>query len=505
MLARATRLAVTTAAALLTSSALGQGATCASATVVTVGGMPFTNLATFANQTHSGAYTGTIYKAGWFAFTPSVSGLYDIDVCGCSVDSKLSIGTTCPSGAFAAAFYNDDSCAYAGGTSLYASKVSAAALTAGTRYYIAVGSFGSTTAPCVGTLTISPPLSPWDACAPANVVTGAVGANVVTINSSAQPLDMAGYCAPSTTGDAKIHKAHYIRFVASTTGAYKATTCAQSTDTRLAAMTACGDPSTVLVCNDDHGDNPGGGEGTSCPVLASAVTFSTVAGQAYYLAVGGYSATTSLPATLTVTIGQVAAPPNPCDPANMLDGATSPIAVVPESNYPDLDMTGFCSAFTVGTKKISRAKYIRYTAPVTGLYTIGNCGDTTGSVDARMAVLTQCGVASTSIACDDDGCTAGMSPYTAKMADVQLVGGVTYYIAVGGYSATTAGPFTVEITAPAGNPCPCDLDGNGTVNGADLGIVLGNWGNSGIGDINQDGTVNGADLGALLGAFGPCP
>jgi hypothetical protein len=46
-----------------------------------------------------------------------------------------------------------------------------------------------------------------------------------------------------------------------------------------------------------------------------------------------------------------------------------------------------------------------------------------------------------------------------------------------------------------------DLDGNGLVNGADLGLLLGAWGTSGPGDLNGDGIVNGADLGLLLGAW----
>jgi hypothetical protein len=48
---------------------------------------------------------------------------------------------------------------------------------------------------------------------------------------------------------------------------------------------------------------------------------------------------------------------------------------------------------------------------------------------------------------------------------------------------------------------PADLDGNGFVNGADLGTLLGAWGTSGPGDLNADGIVNGADLGVLLGAW----
>ena len=48
---------------------------------------------------------------------------------------------------------------------------------------------------------------------------------------------------------------------------------------------------------------------------------------------------------------------------------------------------------------------------------------------------------------------------------------------------------------------PADLDGNGRVDGADLGLMLGNFNGPGVGDINHDGIVNGADLGLLLDAW----
>jgi hypothetical protein len=48
---------------------------------------------------------------------------------------------------------------------------------------------------------------------------------------------------------------------------------------------------------------------------------------------------------------------------------------------------------------------------------------------------------------------------------------------------------------------PGDLNGDGIVDGADLGILLGAWGTSGPGDLNGDGVVDGADLGILLGAW----
>jgi len=47
-----------------------------------------------------------------------------------------------------------------------------------------------------------------------------------------------------------------------------------------------------------------------------------------------------------------------------------------------------------------------------------------------------------------------------------------------------------------------DLNGDGVVDGADLGLLLGQWGGDGPADLNDDGVVDGADLGLLLGDWG---
>jgi hypothetical protein len=52
--------------------------------------------------------------------------------------------------------------------------------------------------------------------------------------------------------------------------------------------------------------------------------------------------------------------------------------------------------------------------------------------------------------------------------------------------------------------CPTDLNGDGEVNGGDLGLLLGTWGTA-DGDLNGDGTTDGGDLGMLLGTWGACP
>jgi hypothetical protein len=53
-----------------------------------------------------------------------------------------------------------------------------------------------------------------------------------------------------------------------------------------------------------------------------------------------------------------------------------------------------------------------------------------------------------------------------------------------------------------GTPNP-DLDGDGSVDGADLGILLGGWGSVQPSlDLDGDGTIGGGDLGLLLASWG---
>ncbi|MFO0874107.1 MAG: hypothetical protein U0575_09070 [Phycisphaerales bacterium] len=65
---------------------------------------------------------------------------------------------------------------------------------------------------------------------------------------------------------------------------------------------------------------------------------------------------------------------------------------------------------------------------------------------------------------------------------------------------TVTGSSGVDWSGPVASPLSPDLNGDGVVNGADLGIMLGAWGTSG-GDLNGDGTTDGGDLGLLLGAW----
>lgn len=66
------------------------------------------------------------------------------------------------------------------------------------------------------------------------------------------------------------------------------------------------------------------------------------------------------------------------------------------------------------------------------------------------------------------------------------------------------GPYTGLVYSQGESTPPCeasDLNCDGTVNAADLSILLGAWGTSGPGDLTGDGAVNAADLSVLLGAW----
>jgi len=71
------------------------------------------------------------------------------------------------------------------------------------------------------------------------------------------------------------------------------------------------------------------------------------------------------------------------------------------------------------------------------------------------------------------------------------------------YKTDDVATTNVFVPTAGGGDNPYDLNGDGVVNGADIGLFLALWGDlGGPGDVNGDGIVNGADFGALLAAFG---
>jgi hypothetical protein len=75
-------------------------------------------------------------------------------------------------------------------------------------------------------------------------------------------------------------------------------------------------------------------------------------------------------------------------------------------------------------------------------------------------------------------------------------------VAVGAAYNADAGRWEAMLWTSGSDQLLGDLDGDGAVSGADLGILLGAWGTADrAADLNSDGAVDGADLAILLGAW----
>lgn len=74
--------------------------------------------------------------------------------------------------------------------------------------------------------------------------------------------------------------------------------------------------------------------------------------------------------------------------------------------------------------------------------------------------------------------------------------------------AVTGPEVSVSAMIESDACCEGDMDRSRTVDGADLGLLLAQWGVASIAeqaDVNGDGIVDGADLATMLESWGPCP
>ena len=95
--------------------------------------------------------------------------------------------------------------------------------------------------------------------------------------------------------------------------------------------------------------------------------------------------------------------------------------------------------------------------------------------------------------------STNVGPITVSTA---LPAGSTIVVIVGIHSATfhpcCFREITLTVPAQAGSSGPGDANADGVVNGADMAMLLSNWGGSGSTDFNGDGRTDGQDLAILL-------
>jgi len=241
--------------------------------------------------------------------------------------------------------------------------------------------------------------------------------------------------------------------------------------------------------------------GSGCGETAKASVL-VEAGKVYRIRLGGGASGAQGTGTILVTCGDI--PHNTC--ANALpifNGVTAFTNLGATTNGPTVTGCNLGNYDQIGSDI-----WYSYTATCTGPLRVSTCN--TANFDTKIAVYGPgfLGLSCPSgsqfttgvlLGCNDDA--SGCSGWTSDLT-VNVVAGSNYRIRIGGFNAQQ-GSGTVLIECGA-VPCPADLNGDGVVNGADLGAMLNQWGTGGSADLNGDGIVNGADLGILLNAWGSC-
>ena len=152
------------------------------------------------------------------------------------------------------------------------------------------------------------------------------------------------------------------------------------------------------------------------------------------------------------------------------------------------DLTGECDPGDFGDDTIQSPVYHLFYAPRSGTYTFSTCNQT--ALDTRIAISSYGPTPDRVIACGDE--SPGCNGYTTKVT-VELLANQNYTVVLGStFAETGSGTISIDLLG--------DLNRDGDVNGADLGVLLGAWGTDGA-DLDGDGTTDGSDFGILLSLF----
>ncbi len=198
----------------------------------------------------------------WFAFTPTDNCPVQVETCGSTFDTVLSVHTSCPGLDANQIVCNDDACPN------FNSRVFFNA-SAGTRYLLRVAGYNGATGNV--TLTVQQNCAPpgTDSCSAATELSP----GTVQVSTSGATTDGASSCDSGAPGPDV-----WFRYTPAADCSLRVNTCNSSFDTILSVHTAC--PGTALnqvACNDD-----------TC-AQGSSVLVNATAGAPYYIRLTGFN------------------------------------------------------------------------------------------------------------------------------------------------------------------------------------------------------------------------
>jgi len=309
-----------------------------------------------------------------------------------------------------------------------------------------------------------------------------VGSSAVQTFGSSPASIVSAPCA----GDQAIQHAGFYHFTAPGTGWYAihvVPTDPRPWRPRLAVIPSCSEPIADMFGWPYYG-RPLCDEENFEPRTSTSVTVHLNAGQSRLVVVGGDEAgdagsavlnVASLGSTLMVGAGVLSIGDNPFTVAAL---------------EPALPYIGACGSPT--DDRMNNASRFAFTPPHSGTYSISFCN----SSRYYVALSTSPDLVIASVITSAYGCLNGGG------ISAELEAGTTYYVAAGDFDHYDA-CATLNALVEFGDVCLVDLDGDGSVGGGDLAMLLSSWGTA-MHDLNGDGTTNGADLATMLGRWGPC-
>jgi hypothetical protein len=301
-----------------------------------------------------------------------------------------------------------------------------------------------------------------------------------TANGPDAPLGCSSSTGPSVFSDI------WYSIVPTCTGLVSLETCGADFDSRVLVYQSSNCSLDAPVQCDDN----------SCG-QAESFEFLAIEGLEYKIRIGSGSQVTGS-GQLVVNCQPFGNPPANDDCSNAIEinaGTTEFSTSFSTSSGPDAPLG--CS--TSNGPSVYNDVWFIYTTDCLGLVTVSTCGT---SFDSRVIVYSdnECpDSSSTTAGCEDDNCSTDDSTVQAvTLAGNQLL------IRVGSPVQEEGDAIITISCQPFEVPCPEDLNGDNKVDGADIGLLLAQWGSSGSADFNNDGNVNGADIGLLLSAWGDC-
>ncbi len=349
----------------------------------------------------------------WYTFTPTANGIVTISTCGSDFATSLQIFTGdcgsllpvidgCNSDNGPACLGNQGSVSFSGSV--------------GVPYKILVGGSNKGTGNLMIRANVSPALIN-DTC------DGAIGMTAgVTYSQSTTTATTGG--DPIPTCQTNFAKGVWYKFTATNSGIVSISTCESDFDTVLQVFTGtCGSLTPIIDgCNNDNGP--------SCATNRASVSFAVSAATSYFILVGGRGGATgnlNIRGTITPVLAN-----DQCSGAIAMTDRVV-YSVNTDTATSVADPVPFCHS------DFGKGVWFKLT-PLTSVFmTITTCGS-----DFKTVLQVYSGLCNslTSVACNDRGfdCTG----QTGLWFDA--VGGVTYYILVGGAGGAT-GNLKISATA----------------------------------------------------------